>query len=255
MNTKYTLMAAIMLTCNQYCIAASIPTDVVDGNIDNRNRLIALTDVTVHLDADNTLKNATLILKNDRIISIKKNDIIPENAQLKDYSGMHIYPGFIHLDSSVGLPELPKKVPFRWGGTETLNSTLPGAYNSNEAIKASYNAAEDYNTDEKTHKKLRSAGFTAALSHRKDGILRGTSVLAHLGDLPEQQNIITSQAAQHLSFDKGSSKQTYPVSLMGTVALIRQTWLDAQWYEQQNEMIDFDLKAQQAGLKIYWQIK
>ncbi|VAW44018.1 Secreted enzyme, contains two amidohydrolase related domains [hydrothermal vent metagenome] len=244
MNNKVNLMAVVaVLTFSQHSQAASVPTDVVNGNVDNRHTVIALTDTTVHLNANQTMENATLVLQNDRIISIKSNGSVPDNAMHKDYSGMHIYPGFIHLDSSVGLPELSKKVPFKWGGAETINSTIAGAYNSNEAIKASYDAAKNYRTNEKGLAKLRSAGFTAALSHRKDGIMRGTSVLIHLGDQAEELNIIKTQAAQHLSFNKGSSKQDYPISLMGSVALIRQTWLDAQWYKQQNEMTDFDLAA------------
>jgi imidazolonepropionase-like amidohydrolase len=163
---------------------------------------------------------------------------------------MHIYPGFIHLDSSIGLPEPSPRPPFQWGKAETLNSTLPGAYNSNEAIKASYEAAKYYSTDSKENAKFRAAGFTTALSHRKDGIMRGTSVLLHLADQADAKNIIKPQAAQHYSFDKGSSKQDYPISLMGSVALIRQTWLDAQWYVQQDEMIDFDLAAINSNSKL-----
>ena len=31
---------------------------------------------------------------------------------------------------------------------------------------------------------------------------------------------------------KGSSKQFYPTSLTGSIALLRQTYLDADWYEK-----------------------
>jgi len=243
MKLKIKLTALAVVAFCQHSYADSNPTATVNGNVDNRQSVIALTDATIHLNANQKLEKATLVLQNDRIISIKSNGSAPDNAITMDYSGMHIYPGLIHLDTSVGLPELPKKAPFKWGGAETINSTIAGAYNSNEAIKASYDAANNYSTDKKSHAKLRSAGFTSALSHRKDGIMRGTSVLTHLGNLAEEQSIITTQAAQHLSFDKGSSKQDYPISLMGAVALIRQTWLDAQWYRQQNEMVDFDLAA------------
>src|SRR5690606_32725495 len=35
----------------------------------------------------------------------------------------------------------------------------------------------------------------------------------------------------HLSFRKGKSTQNYPSSLMGSIALLRQTYLDGQWYK------------------------
>ncbi|MGJ8664517.1 MAG: amidohydrolase family protein, partial [Marinicella sp.] len=84
---------------------------------------------------------------------------------------------------------------------------------------------------------------TTALSHRHDGIMQGTSVLTHVSDQAEELNIISPHAAQHYSFDKGTSKQNYPISLMGSMALLRQTALDADWYSQQNEMTDLDLAA------------
>ncbi len=243
MKLKLKFSAWAVLACSQMTQAAQVPTDVVNGNVDNRNTMTALTHATIHIDSVTTIKNATLLFQNDRIVGIEKDNKVPDHAATVDYSGLHIYPGFIHLDSNIGLPEAEPKAPFVWSKAETINSTISGAYNSNEAIKASWNAAENYSNDEKSNAKYRAAGFTTALSHRKDGVMRGTSVLTHLANQADELNIIDARAAQHFSFDKGSSKQDYPISLMGYVALIRQTWLDASWYQQQNEMIDFDLAA------------
>jgi imidazolonepropionase-like amidohydrolase len=243
MNIKLKLTAWAVLACCQYSHAAQVPTDLVNGNIDQRQPLIALIGATVHINPDRTLEEATVLIRGDRIVRVTQDQELPTEAQPHDYSGLHIYPGFIHMDASTGLPEPEKRPPFRWGGKETINSTKPGAYNSNDAIKASFAAADHYNTDAKTNQKLREAGFTAALSHRKDGIMRGTSVFTHLSDEAPELSIIKPAAASHYSFDKGSSKQDYPVSLMGAAALIRQTWLDANWYPQQDVMVDLDLAA------------
>ncbi len=240
-KTKLTALAA--LTLCQLGQAANVPTAVVNGTIDERNSVIALQHATVHINPTETLDNATVLIQNDRVVGINASNNAPDNAIKKDYTGMHIYPGFIHLDASVGLPEPAKKPPFQWGKAETLNSTNEGAYNSNEAIKASFDAASVFKTDAKTNAEFRAAGFTTALSHNKDGIMRGTSVLTHLADQPAELNILASKAAQHFSFDKGSSKQDYPISLMGSVALIRQTYMDAEWYKKQSEMTDLDLTA------------
>lgn len=241
LKSKLLVLAALIMC--QLSQANNSPTAVFNGNIDERNSIIALTGATVHISPSKSLNNAVVLIQNDKIIGIKSSEELPDNAIIKEYTGMHVYPGFIHLDASIGLPEPAKKPPFKWGKAETLNSTIPGAYNSNEAIKASYNAVTDYKTDPKANAQLRAAGFTTALSHKKDGIMRGTSVLALLGDQGEALNIISTKAAQHFSFDKGSSKQDYPISLMGSVALIRQTLMDANWYSKQNEMTDLDLAA------------
>ena len=76
-------------------------------------------------------------------------------------------------------------------------------------------------------------GFGVVLSHDRDGIISGSSALVSLSEKNVQagQSILDPKAALHLSFDKGSSKQSYPSSLMGTIALIRQTYYDAKWYK------------------------
>lgn len=235
------ITAAIM--ASQPSQANALPTQTINGIADERSPVLALTHATIHVNSNTTLEDATLVIQNDRIIAISDDNKYPQNAQVKDYSGMHLYPGFVLLDSHIGMPEMPKKPGFSWGKKETINSTKKGAYNANEAIKASFNAADVFHADAKNNKTLRSNGFTNALTYQPDGIMRGTSALIHLNETNDHQAIIRRSVAQHYSFDKGSSKQDFPVSLMGAVALIRQTWMDADWYQQQNDMIDLDLQA------------
>lgn len=233
----------LLLSLTVMAAGAQVPTTTVNGVQDVRHSILALTHATVHVTPEKTLTDVTMIIRDGKISAYVSDNQIPDKAVIIDYSGMHIYPGFIHLDADVGLPEPAKRPPFRWGGPETLQTTLAGAYNANEAIKASYNAADDYKHDDKANKALRQAGFTSALSHRHDGIMRGTGALLSLADEPEQLSLLSPRASQHYSFNKGSSKQDYPVSLMGAVALIRQTLLDADWYQQQDSMTDLDLAA------------
>ncbi len=237
------MLLLLLLSLTVSVAGAQLPTGTVNGVQDVRHAVMALTNATVHVTPDKTLKDVTVVIKDGQISDYLKDKRPPENAVVIDYQGMHIYPGFIHLDAEVGLPEPAKRPPFSWGGPETLQSTVDGAYNANEAIKASYNAADDFSHDTKANQALRQVGFTSALSHRHDGIMRGTGTLVSLADDPAQLTLLASKASQHYSFDKGSSKQDYPVSLMGAVALIRQTLMDADWYQQQNKMTDLDLAA------------
>ncbi len=243
MKTTKKLAACAALILVHAAWAQQTSTAFINGNTDNRQTTTALIGATIHLSNNINLNQATLVIKDGLIAEIRKDGSVPQNTVTINYDGLHIYPGFIHLDAGTGLPEPGKKPPFTWGGKETINSTKKGAYNSNEAINASYDAAKHYTLDKKSNQALRAAGFTAALSHYHDGVMRGTGVLLNLNDAADQHSIITAQASQHFSMDKGSSKQDYPISLMGHVALIRQTLMDADWYPQQNELTDFDLAA------------
>ncbi len=85
--------------------------------------------------------------------------------------------------------------------------------------------------DDKSAKPLRDIGFGSVLTHQKDGIARGTGAFVTLADEKENLVIVKEKASAHYSFSKGTSTQSYPSSMMGSVALLRQTYLDAQWYK------------------------
>ena len=73
------------------------------------------------------------------------------------------------------------------------------------------------------------------LTHQKDGIARGTGSLVSLASMKENKVILKEKASTHYSFSKGTSTQTYPSSMMGSIALLRQTYIDATWYKNNNE--------------------
>jgi len=77
----------------------------------------------------------------------------------------------------------------------------------------------------------RRAGFTTALMAPGAGLLRGNSVLANLGDGGMSANLLAEDTAQHAHLDERSPDGNYPQSLMGSVALFRQSLLDAAWQQ------------------------
>jgi len=85
--------------------------------------------------------------------------------------------------------------------------------------------AETYGLSLHLHAKekpLREMGFGTVLTHVKDGIARGTGTVVTLGNEKENFVLVKDKAAAHYSFNKGSSTQTYPSSMMGNIALLRQ---------------------------------
>ena len=64
--------------------------------------------------------------------------------------------------------------------------------------------------------------------------MRGSGAFVLLSE-NNHTNIICDFAASFYSFNKGTSKQKYPTSLMGSIALVKQVMLDAEWYEKQKQ--------------------
>lgn len=195
----------------------------------------------------NVLMDATLIIKDERIVSVGKGLKIPSKSVVYDLKGSWIYPSFIDLDSEYGFgkkKEGKKNDRLRRLRPPQLNSKKNGAFSWNEAIHPETDASELFHHNEKEALELRKMGYGAVLAHHHDGIMRGTSVFVHTGDDSDNMQIIRKEAANQLSFIKGSSKQTYPSSLMGTIALIRQTLYDAQWYGSRAEKEEMNLSLE-----------
>lgn len=217
-----------------------------NGPEDERERYYALTGAKVHIDHANAIENATLIIRNGKVVDVQAGGAVPKGAVEIKLSGKTIYPAFIDLYSSYGMPEAKAEGQSRSRGPQLL-SNREGAYSWNEALNADFRAHAHFSPDEKTAKAYREAGFAAVAAHRMDGISRGTATLAGLGEERAHEMIFLEKAGHFLSFSKGTSTQDYPSSLMGMMALLRQTYHDSEWYgKQAGEEVNLSLQAWQA---------
>ena len=213
-----------------------------NGIADNRNEALALTGATIYLPDGQTLENGTLLIRDGVIADVLSTDTIPAGYFVIDLAGRYLYPGLIDINTGYGVPAPGR--PTAGGGAEVLESSGL-AYNANDAIRAHYRAVEEFKPDQQRAEELRKLGFTSVLSVRADGIARGTSSLVLLGSKNANESVLLADAAAHYSLSKGSSRQSLPSSLMGAIALLRQAYLDAQWFEQHSPrpFVDESLEA------------
>ena len=175
------------------------------------------------------LSNATLLVQGDRILATDSTNPIPDHAIIHEMDGDYIYPSFIELHSEYGIP---KKERVRWNPQPQYKSSKSGAVAWNEAIHPELEARNLFKHNEESANNYRKAGFGAVLTHQQDGIARGSGLFTTLASDNEHTTVLNGNASAHYSFNKGSSRQKYPSSLMGSIALLHQTYLDAEWYEQ-----------------------
>jgi len=196
---------------------------------DKRDGHYAFTNATIFKSYNSKLENATLVIKDGKVVSVGKSTP-PAAAVVIDLQGKFIYPSFIDLYTGYGLPE-PEAVGKRPKQGPHEFSLKKGAYSWNEALKPEVDANTAFSVNNKKAKDWRNQGFGAVLSHHVDGIARGTGALVLLGKEREHEMMLKSKVSSHFSFKKGKSTQDYPGSLMGAIALLRQTYLDGQWYK------------------------
>lgn len=173
--------------------------------------------------------DGTLVIRDGNVENVGINISIPPGVPVHDLHGAWIFPGFIDAYTSLGI-EKPKREPEPYGAPPQYESKSKGPWGWNDAVKPQVAAAEVVNPDKKALAELRSLGFTTLHVVPNDGIFRGTSAVINLGEDGLQREMVQSTLGSCMSFDKGSSTQSYPSSLMGSIALIRQTLIDAAWY-------------------------
>ena len=212
----------------------------VNGSADFRTGQFAFINATVVVNADQTIANGVLLIKNNKIENVASGLAIPKGYVVVDLKGKFIYPSLIDAFSSYGLPEAPRQ-SFNFRSAPVFTSTKEGAYNWNEAIRPEMHANTIFNIDSKKADDLKKSGFGTVNSIIKDGIARGTSVAVTLATESPNLVVLKGQTAANYSFNKGSAKTNYPASLMGAIALIRQTYLDAQWYKSQTKEYNISL--------------
>src|SRR5260221_8109273 len=208
----------------------------VNGVADPREGCYAFIHATLVKDGQTTLSDATLIVRDGLIVSAGPAAALPKDAVVVDCSGKYIYPSFIDIYSDYGIPVAERgasRPAFDFRAPAQMTSNTKGAYNWNQAIHPETDAARLFTVDDAKAKPLREIGFGTVLSHLKDGLARGTGVVVTLANENENLVIVKSKASANYSLNKGSSTQSYPGSLMGSIALLRQTYLDAQWYKNQ----------------------
>ena len=204
----------------------------INGIRDIRTGSYAFTNATIVQNEKTKIEKATLLIKQGKITAVGTSVVIPKDAVVVNCEGKYIYPSFVDAftDYGVGAPKRPTGA-FNYGGPGQFVSNKPGAYNWNQAIKPEVNAADVFNIDESSAKNYRANGFGSVFTHIKDGIARGTGAVVSLATDNNNQSLLKTKAAAVYSFEKGSSTQSYPSSLMGSIALLRQTYLDAKWYQ------------------------
>lgn len=241
------LFRRLVLTGLSLCFIASLFAQVtfpVNGIADPRSGFYAFKNATIVKDGVTILNNATLTIKDGKIISVAANGTTPAGAVEIDCKGKYIYPSFIDIYTDYGITA-PAVAAAGIAQQPQIESNQKGAYGWNEAIKSHVNAYSLFKVDATKAKSFREAGFGTVLSHVKDGIARGTGTVVGLSDGKENLAMIKERASSHYSFSKGSSRQSYPSSMMGMIALLRQTYLDAKWYKTQpaKEGINLSLQA------------
>lgn len=201
-----------------------------------RPRVYALVGGTVVTAPGRVIERGNVIFRDGKIVAAGAGAAIPSDAEIVDAKGSWIYPGLIDAYARLGGGDAERAGRAGGsGGAETPRGRaaaepgdlhpLPRVRPERRAIESLLPFAGDRKREAET---WRSLGFAILSISPSTGIFRGSSAaVVLLDDRPVAEIVLRDGVAQHVGFDRGEFGEGYPTSLMGTVAAIRQTLLDA----------------------------
>ncbi|MEW7279108.1 amidohydrolase family protein [Aquimarina sp. 2201CG1-2-11] len=232
MRKKIALLALVCVIAN---LKAQEYFPKNDGVHTSKSNFTVFKNAVIHTTPDTEIKNGTLIIQKGKIITVGTSVSIPSNSVIVDLKGKHIYPSFIDPFTNFGVQKPKGKGGSPWSGNPQYGSSREGYY-WNDHIRPETDALTHFKYNTKKAEEYIKEGFGVLHTHMPDGIVRGTGALIALNSHGTQgDRIISERSAQFFSFEKSKkSKQLYPTSLMGGIALLRQLYHDATWYQLGN---------------------
>ena len=229
------LASLVLGTVVSLSTQAQTSTSRVEGLRENNPSWHALTGARVVTAPGKVIENGTVIVRDGVIVSVIANGPVPAGAKVWKLDGRTIYPGFIDMASSVGVPAAlaasAPAVPGRPSTPRVFNSRAIAA--DNPRIHPEQDVAKQLEVKADDVKLYRELGFTTVLATPAAGIFRGQSALLSLNSNDNPKNmVLATRVAQHMANELEPGGRGYPGSLMGVIAQVRQTFYDAQWYQR-----------------------
>ena len=199
-----------------------------------------LTHARIVTEPGRVIEDGSIEILDGRIVSVGAGRATPSGASERDLGGKTVFAGFVDAAAKVGVPHDMRAgaiKPFP-PGPPLHQTTLDqaGPHHWNRRVRPEWSVADrlDYKPDDA--KVLRAIGFAAAYAVPEAGVVKGQGAVLSLRDTSHDKDVLlAARGAQHFGFElAGGFSGEYPGSLMGAMALIRQSLIDARWQAAQN---------------------
>jgi len=204
----------------------------------------AITNARIVSVSGPVVERGTVVIRNGLIAAAGANISTPPDARVIDGTGLTVYPGLIDSYTNLALPEpAPGPSPGGGGGAAFLvlqaqARPSPGGPNSTQpaGLQPEVMVEDTIRSTGNEIEASRNIGITTVLTAPRSGIWMGQSALINLSGETPQQMIVRSPVAMHVGFTP--LRGTYPGSLMGVFAQLRQMMLDAQRYRDSMQIYE-----------------
>ena len=177
------------------------------------------------------LENATVVVSRGIITAVGTNVTIPPDAWVIEGKGLTVYPGLIDGFTDVGVAAAAPAPTAGDGGTRQQPAISRGP-EDRPATTPWRSAADEVNPADPRVETWRSAGFTTVVATPKGGMFPGQAAVLDLGGERAGDLVVKSPVAVPVSLQAPGGFRNFPGSQMGSIAYVRQVWLDTNWETQ-----------------------
>lgn len=190
---------------------------------DDLHRVWAVKDCRIVTQAGPPIEKGTVVIRDGLIEAVGAKVAVPADAEVIDGSTLTVYPGLIDpLGKS--LLKLPER---KFDQTKMLT----GQYTDEDrGINPGFTALDHFEITKSTLEKYHRAGFAAVQVMPERGLFTGQAAVFSLSGTDKNADMILKNTCLGVGFSV-SNFMIYPSSLMGVVAMLRQEFSDAAYYD------------------------
>ena len=204
---------------------------------------VAIRNARIVTVSGPVIAKGTVILRNGLIADVGENVSVPADAWVVEGEGLTVYPGLIDGLSTLGMGDaapagMPAAVMPTTGARAAITAAGPAAGPpargpEDRPLTTSWLKAADQvkNTDRRLEL-ARNVGFTSAVTFPKTGIFAGQGAVISLAAERNADMVIVPSAGQYMSMATNSMGGGFPSAVFGSIAYIRQIYLDADRYKK-----------------------
>jgi len=192
------------------------------------------------------IPSGTIVIRNGLIEAVGAAVQPPADATVIDGANMTVYPGLIDMGNAAGLDvQVPANAPDTLRTSEDVER-----WKRSVIFRPELEAADHVRPDAPELSRLAATGVTTVLATPPGVIVKGQSALVNVaGPVDEPQigavadprrglQIVRTPVALHVEFPGNIRGEGYPVSLLGAIAFVRQSFLDAQHQQLEEQRYD-----------------
>jgi imidazolonepropionase-like amidohydrolase len=199
--------------------------------------LYAITNARLVTATGAPIENGTIVFRDGLIDEVGTGVTPPPSARVYDGKGLTVYPGLIDMGNTKSVNAPVPSQPQNLRTTEEAER-----WKRDALLRTQVRAAEHLEIDTADMRKLAAVGVTSVLAVPPGAVFAGQSALVNvllpedepqigaLADIRRTQPVIRTPVAVHVAVPDVPPGEAYPNSLLGVIAFIRQTFIDAQYY-------------------------